>query len=172
MSRRVVWWATVALFLGSIVAANAATQHWGLVRLPPTDLLVTAGTFFAAATFVIRDAIHEQRGRWWAVALIIVGGLLTVLISPALALASAIAFLVSELVDLGVYQQIREYSIPAAVLLSSLIAAPVDTVLFLRIAGFPLTWQAVLGQVIVKTLVAGVVVVILAVSHRRSESHV
>lgn len=135
--------------------------------MPFTGLLVTAGTFFAAATFIIRDALHEQRGRWWVVALIVVGAALSaVTSSTALAVASGIAFLVSELVDLGVYQRVRDRSIPLAVLLSSLVAAPVDTVLFLRVAGFPVTWQAVLGQVLVKTVMAGLVVMVLALPDR------
>jgi uncharacterized PurR-regulated membrane protein YhhQ (DUF165 family) len=37
---------------------------------------------------------------------------------------------------------------------SSVVAAPVDTVLFLYLAGFAVTWQAVLGQFVVKTAMA------------------
>jgi uncharacterized PurR-regulated membrane protein YhhQ (DUF165 family) len=37
---------------------------------------------------------------------------------------------------------------------SSVVSAPVDTVLFLHIAGFGVTWQAVLGQFLVKTAMA------------------
>jgi uncharacterized membrane protein len=40
------------------------------------------------------------------------------------------------------------------VVVSSLVAAPVDTVAFLHLAGFGLSWQAVAGQVLVKTAAA------------------
>jgi uncharacterized PurR-regulated membrane protein YhhQ (DUF165 family) len=84
------------------------------------------------------------------------------LASPAIALASGLAFLVSELVDWAVFTPVAGRSIPLAVLSSSVVSAPVDTVLFLQIAGFPVTWGAVLGQFIVKTVMAVGVAVWLA----------
>jgi len=158
------------LFLASIVAANLMTDRIGLVTLPLLGWMVTAGTFAVAWTFVLRDAVHEAYGRWWSLALIALGCLITWMVTtPGLAAASALAFAASEVVDLGVYQQIRQRSIYAAVVLSSSIAAPVDTILFLQLAGFPLTWQAVAGQVLVKTAMAVVGVTLLALSQRVQE---
>jgi uncharacterized PurR-regulated membrane protein YhhQ (DUF165 family) len=50
----------------------------------------------------------------------------------------------------------RRRTLAGAVLVSSIVSAPVDTVLFLHIAGFGVTWQAVLGQFIVKTAMAAI----------------
>jgi hypothetical protein len=50
-----------------------------------------------------------------------------------------------------VFTPLRDRSLPLAVVVSSLVAAPVDTVLFLQVAGFPVTIAAVAGQVLVKT---------------------
>ena len=138
-------------FIGSIVVANYATSVFGLVPIG-FGLAVTAGTFAAGAALILRDGLQVAAGRKWAVAAVVVGALLSyVLAEPFIAIASGIAFLVSELVDFAVFTPLRERSLPRAVLVSSVVSAPVDTVLFLHIAGFGVTWQAVLGQFIVKT---------------------
>ena len=85
-------------------------------------------------------------------ALIVVAALLSaVTATPTLALASGVAFLVAEVVDWAVFTPLRGRSLPLAVVASSVVAAPVDTVLFLALAGFPVTVQAVAGQFLVKT---------------------
>lgn len=145
--------AAIALsaYIASIVAANWMTATFGLVPIG-FGLAVTAGTFAAGAALIARDAVQVTAGRWVAVGAIVVGAALSWWLStPALALASGIAFLVSELVDLAVFTPLRDRSLAGAVVLSSVASAPVDTVLFLHLAGFPLTWQAIAGQFIVKT---------------------
>ena len=59
------------------------------------------------------------------------------LAGPALAVASAAAFAVSELADLLVYQPLRRRRFLRAVLASDTVGAPLDTVVFLALAGFP-----------------------------------
>lgn len=157
-----------AVYVATIVAANWATNTFGLVPVG-FGLMVTAGTFAAGASLIARDWVQQTARRWWAVpALIVVGALLSAVTStPALALASGLAFLVAELVDWAVFTPLRRRSLPVAVVVSSVVAAPVDTVLFLWLAGFPLTWQAVAGQFLVKTGMALLVAVVLAVRGRR-----
>lgn len=142
-------------YVATVVLANWLTDTFGLVHIG-FGLVVTAGTFAAGASLVARDAVQQTAGRWWVIpVLILLGAALSVVTSnPALALASGLAFLSSELVDWGVYSPLRGRSLPVAVVASSLVAAPVDTVLFLHIAGFPVTPAAVAGQVLVKTAVA------------------
>jgi len=143
-------------YIGTIVAANWMTSTYGLVPIG-FGLAVTAGTFAAGFAHLLRDAVQVTAGRLAALAAILVGCAVSYLISdPFIALASAIAFLVSELVDFGVFTPLRVRSVALAVLVSSVVSAPIDTVLFLHIAGFGVTWQAVLGQFIVKTVLAGI----------------
>ncbi len=148
---------SVGCYIFSIVLANWATSAFGLIPIG-FGLLVTAGTFSAGAALILRDAVQVTAGKRVALAAIIAGcGVSYLLADPFIAIASAVAFLASELVDFAVFTPLRGRSIAAAVLVSSAVSAPADTVLFLHIAGFDVTWQAVLGQVIVKTAMAGVV---------------
>jgi len=168
MSRRAV--ITLVAYIGSIIAANWMTAHFGLVPIG-LSLMVTAGTFAAGFALVARDGVQVAGGRVVVLVAIVIGAILSALTSnAALALASGIAFLVSELVDLGVFTPLRGRSLPLAVLLSSVVSAPVDTVLFLYLAGFAVTWQAVAGQFIVKTVIAGTVATWLTQRRRRDVS--
>lgn len=152
----------LAGYIGTIVAANWMTTTYGLVPIG-FGLAVTAGTFAAGFALILRDAVQVTAGRLAALAAIVIGCAVSYVISdPFIALASAIAFLVSELVDFGVFTPLRARSLALAVLVSSIVSAPIDTVLFLQIAGFGVTWQAVLGQFIVKTALAGIVAAWLA----------
>lgn len=153
---------SLAAYIAAIVAANWATSTLGLVPAG-FGLMVTAGTYAAGAALLLRDAVHESGGWRWVVAAIAVGiGLSYILAAPAIAVASAVAFAASELADWGVFQPIRRRSLARAVLASSVVAAPIDTALFLWLAGFPLTWEAVAGQFIVKTGMAAAAAGIIA----------
>lgn len=149
-------------YITTIVAANWLTTTYGLVPIG-FGLAVTAGTFAAGAALLLRDAVQVTAGKLAVLAAIVAGIAVSYLVAdPFIAVASAVAFAASELVDFAVFTPLRARNLAAAVLVSSVISAPVDTVLFLHIAGFPVTWQAVLGQFVVKTLMAGIVAAWLA----------
>ena len=155
----------LACYIATIILANWMTSRFGLVPVG-FSLMVTAGTFAAGFALIARDWVQVTSGRRIVLAAILAGALLSALTSSRqIALASGIAFLVSELVDLGVFTPLRPRSLPLAVLLSSVVSAPVDTVLFLWLAGFGVTWQAVAGQFLVKTVLA--LIVALWLSWRR-----
>lgn len=145
-------------YIASIVAANVMTNAFGLVTI--VGLTVTAGTFVAGTALILRDAVQETGGKGLLFVGITAGAVLSAVTStPELAVASALAFAASELVDLAIYTPLSRKSVPVAVLASSVIAAPVDTVLFLHLAGFGVTDDAVMGQFVVKTLIAAAVAV-------------
>ncbi len=149
---------TVGAFVSLVVLSNLLTDHFGLVELP-FGLAVTAGTFTAGAVLLARDALSEVASALLVLGAILLGaGVSWVTSSPSLALASAVAFLLAELIDWGVYAPLRRRGWGRAVLTSSLIAAPVDTAIFLYLAGFPLTVGAVTGQTVVKVALAALVV--------------
>jgi uncharacterized PurR-regulated membrane protein YhhQ (DUF165 family) len=72
-----------------------------------------------------------------------------VLAGGRLALASGAAFALSELADLIIYQRLCRHGWILAALASNTVGAPVDTSVFLGLAGFPI-WVAVPGQLWVK----------------------
>lgn len=167
---RAPWKAIIALavYVTAIVSANVLTAHFGLVPVG-FGLVVTAGTYAAGFALLSRDFVQRHAGLRWALVGVAVGiGLSWLLATPALALASAAAFGIGELVDTGLFTVVRRRGFVRAALLSCIVSAPIDTVVFLGIAGFPLTWQSVLGQFIGKVLWATVVPLAIYVMVRRA----
>lgn len=108
---------------------------------------------------------------WRTGVVVVVGAALSfALASPAIALASGTAFLLSELLDLGVYTPLRDSGYLRAAVASNLVGSFVDTVVFLTIAGFPV-WSSVPGQMVAKmtvtALTVGAVVVVRAIPRHR-----
>jgi uncharacterized PurR-regulated membrane protein YhhQ (DUF165 family) len=100
---------------------------------------------------------------------IAVGGLASLLLGDGrIALASAVAFVLAELVDLAVYAPLRRRQWHTAVLASNAAGAVVDTFVFLLIAGFPLTVATVGGQLLVKAVWVSVSFLAVAELLRRS----
>jgi hypothetical protein len=94
-------------YILTIVAANWAIQTFGLVPVG-LGLLAPAGVYFAGIAFTLRDLTQETLGRWWTLAAIGAGALLSLAVSDAaFALASGLAFLLSELADFAVYTPLR-----------------------------------------------------------------
>jgi uncharacterized PurR-regulated membrane protein YhhQ (DUF165 family) len=140
------------VYIAAIVAANVVTQYYGLVPVG-FGLMVTAGTYFAGFALLARDFVHRFAGPWWVLVGIAIGITLSwFLASPALALASAAAFGLAEIADLLVFMWARPRGFIPAAGISNVVSAPIDTVVFLTIAGFPLTWGLFVGQLIGKLL--------------------
>lgn len=147
----------LAVYVAAVVAANVMTSRWGLVPVG-FGLLVTAGTFAAGFALLARDVVQRTGGRVWVIVGIATGGVLSwFLATPALAVASVVAFTVAELVDWAVYSRALSRGFIVAAMTSGVVAAPVDTILFLWVAGFPLTWQTILGQFLGKVVWATLV---------------
>lgn len=140
----------VAAYAGSILLANWLTSNYGLVSVG-FGLVATAGTYAAGLALLLRDGVQRIIGIPGAL-LAMAGGIVlsAVLSDPHVALASAVAFGTAEVVDLLVYTPVSRYGWGRAVLASNAVSAPVDTVVFLAIAGFPITWAAVAGQLVGK----------------------
>jgi hypothetical protein len=95
------------------------------------------------------------------------GAVLTALTSPALAVASTVAFLLAEVLDTAVYTPLRERGWARAALLSGIVGAVVDTFAFLAIAGFAITTQTVGGQLVGKAFWATLLPVLVIVTVRQ-----
>ncbi len=140
-------------YVAAVVLANVVTERLGLVPVG-FGLLVTSGTYAAGFALLARDFIHRLGGRVWALAAIAFGGAISwALSSPALVLASTVAFVSAEMIDLVIYEPLRRANgFFLGALVSNIVSAPIDTFVFLSLAGFPLTAETVVGQYVGKVL--------------------
>ena len=123
-----------ALYIASIVAVN-----WAFIVVPP--LPIPGGAVWPP---VSRDYAQREIGHYILVAMGVGVVLSYFMASPAVAMASATAFLISELVDWAVFSFTgRRFS--QRILLSSLVATPVDSAVFLAMVGF-FSWVGVLAM--------------------------
>lgn len=132
-------------FVATVYGANWALGEFGIVPIG-FGLMAPAGVYFAGLAFGLRDLLHEAAGRqWraWVLSAIAAGAGLAYVIDDAttvpgghlpIAVASAIAFGLSELADLAVYQPLRERHWTAAAVASNLVGAVADSALFLWLA--------------------------------------
>lgn len=155
---------SVLAYLGAIVLANWLVATYGFVPVG-FGLAATAGTYAAGLAFVARDAVQDSAGRGWAVAALAGGALLSWFLStPQLAVASAVAFGLSELADMAVYTPLRRRGYVRAAMASNLVGTVVDTYLFLWLAGFGVAAVVVSGQLVGKAYATlAVVLVVVAV---------
>ena len=160
-----------ASYLAAIVTANVLTEHFGLVPVG-FGLVTTAGTYAAAWVILSRNFAQDAIGRLSVIGLMLIGAALSWwLASPALALASLVAFALSESADMVIYTPLRKRGRSRAVALASTVGAVVDTFVFLSIAGFPIA-QAAPGQLVVKVGMALLAALILRGAHALSSEPV
>lgn len=149
-------------FLLIVIGTNAITVTLGVVEW--FGVAATAGTWLAGFALVARDAVHDRHGPRWVAGCILAGAMISAAFSPALALASAAAFLLSELADFAIYAPLRQRGHIRAAIASNVAGSIVDSLIFLAIAGFPLT--LIWGQVGIK--VATTTVFVLAIGGSRA----
>jgi uncharacterized PurR-regulated membrane protein YhhQ (DUF165 family) len=154
-------------YIATIILANLAITYIGPVPVAP-GLMAPAGVFFAGLALTLRDFTQDRLGRWPVVGAIIAGAALSALLSPALALASGVAFLVSEAVDFTVYTPLRERRWLLAIALSNTVGLIVDSVLFLWLAFGSLDFLA--GQVVGKFYMTVAAVAVLWMVRRKAGS--
>lgn len=164
--RRTLGPLALTAYTAAIAAANWLTAHHGLIPVG-FGLTATAGTYSAGAALMLRNTVQDTLGRWFVIAAIVAGAALSALTSPALALASGAAFGISELADTAVYTPLRRRGWARAVLPASLLGALLDTLLFLTLAGFPVTARGVAGQLAGKTWAVWLPVAAVALARRR-----
>ena len=147
MKQSLVKYAWCLPFVATVWLANWMTDRVGFITVFGWSF--TAGTLAAGLGFGLRDACHEVAGRKAVIAAIISGAIASWWVSPSLAVASGAAFLVSESADLAAYEPLRRRQWGLAVVVSNLLGGLVDTVVFLHLAGFPVS-DAVVGQMVGK----------------------
>lgn len=139
---RVARFGLFVAFVATVYGANWALNRYGMVPIG-FGLMAPAGVYFAGLALGLRDALQECGGRRWVLAAIITGTAASYVVSDAvtlpgghltLALASGIAFGLSELADLAIYSPLRDRSWPGAVAASNAVGAAIDSLVFLPLA--------------------------------------
>lgn len=156
---------TVIGYIATVFAANWAIDRFGAVSVG-FGLVAPAGVYFAGLAFTLRDITQDTLGRSWVVVAIVAGALLSAIVSTQFALASATAFLFSELFDFAVYTPLRERNWIGAVALSNVVGLVTDSVLFLWIAFGSLEFLS--GQIVGKTWMTVIAVAVLLIWRRYS----
>jgi queuosine precursor transporter len=105
--------------------------------------------------FVLRDYAQREIGHKVLLATVLAGIPVWYFAGPGLAIASMVAFALSELTDWAVYSFTKR-PLQNRILLSSMIAVPVDTLAFQHLAGY-LTPAAFVTEVLSKALGVAVV---------------
>ncbi|GGC43438.1 hypothetical protein GCM10011504_22320 [Siccirubricoccus deserti] len=126
-----------------IPAANWLILHVGTVCVPEGPCLIPvapalmapSGVLMVGLALVLRDLVQRRLGLGWAAAAVLGGTVLSGLLAPpALVLASAIAFLLSEAADLAVYTPLQRRGLVLAVAASGVVGLVVDSIAFLWLA--------------------------------------
>ena len=135
-----VW---LAAFTACIPAANWLIGNLGthcardgpcLIPVAP-GITAPSGVLMIGLALVLRDLVQRRLGKYWAIGAIVFGAALSGVFAPAsLVLASAVAFLLSELVDFAIYTPLQRRRLILAVFASSVVGLVVDSVVFLQLA--------------------------------------
>jgi uncharacterized PurR-regulated membrane protein YhhQ (DUF165 family) len=154
----------MAALIAAMVIIVASANY--LVQFPVNDWL-TWGALTYPVSYFITDLTNRFYGKERARQVVFVGFVLAViasawLASPRIALASGTAFLVSQLMDVAIFDRLRGARWWQAPLISSTLGSLVDTVLFFALAfqGTDVPWVTLaIGDYGVKVAIA---VVLLA----------
>jgi len=145
---RTIGAAAAAAFIATIILANWLVTHVGIINIG-FGLMAPAGVLVVGVAFTLRDIVQRTLGPVFVIGAILVGAALSVIVSPAFALASGAAFLFSELSDLAVYTPLMRRTWIGAVALSNTVGLVVDSVLFLWLSPLPVA-GLLAGQIVGK----------------------
>lgn len=141
--RRAEGLAALVAFVLTIPLANWMIGHLGTVCVPDGPCLIPvapgltapSGVIMAGLALILRDLVQRRLGIAAGIGALLAGSALSAALAPpSLVLASAAAFLLSELADLVVYTPLQRRRFVLAVLLSSAIGLVVDSAVFLQLA--------------------------------------
>lgn len=159
----------LTLYIGTIWLANYLVVHVGLVSVG-FGLVAPAGVYCAGAALVLRNVVQRLLGRPVSLLAILVGAGLSYWISPALATASAAAFLFSETADFAVYSPLARKGWTVAATCGAVVGAAVDSAIFLQLAFHDLTfWR---GQFVGKMEMALLAIAAWALAERLGARHI
>lgn len=154
-----------SLYLLLIAVSNLLTAKFSPMVLAGGLLIVPVGSLFAGAVFILRDIVQLRHGKRKTYTTILLAASISAVLSVALgdtahvAVASVVAFFVSEAADTEIFSRLRR-SLAARILLSGIVGGCLDSAVFVILGLSPLganmlPWAAVpfavFGQVLTKT---------------------
>ena len=165
------------LFLSFLMGAVVLSSNY-LVQFPikyyGLEEILTYGAFSYPIAFLITDLANRSYGKLVAKKIVYIGFAIGIsftlifstnfadLISVRIAIGSGTAFLVAQLLDVQIFDQLRKKKWFIAPLTSSLIGSTIDTFLFFSISFYAtgIPWVTLsLGDLAVKILVALVMLI-------------
>jgi hypothetical protein len=135
--------AFLVLFCLTVPAANWLIGHVGTECAPngpcvipvAPGLFAPSGVLMVGAALVLRDLVQRRFGAGIGICAILMGAAISGLLAPpALVIASATAFLISETVDFAVYTPLARKHFVTAVTVSGFFGLLVDSAVFLWLA--------------------------------------
>lgn len=118
----------VWVYIGSIVLLN---MLWSYVPAISTPIgIFDLNAIFAGTVFVTRDYMQRSVGHYSIAAMAVATAVSFLMADPFVAVASALAFASSEIVDWALYT-ITRVEFHKRVLISSIASTPIDSVVFL-----------------------------------------
>lgn len=130
------------IYVALAILANWLASRY-IVTIPFTGGLVApAGVFCIGGVLVLRDWFQQLTSLWRSLALVYIAGIASYLAGVAfgwtslqkIAVASLVAFTVSETLEAAVFTPLRNRSLTAGVAASSIVGNAVDSWLFLTLA--------------------------------------
>ena len=159
---------TLSFLMGLVVLSSNYLVQFPVKYYGLQDIL-TYGAFTYPIAFLITDLANRSYGKQIARKIVYLGFVVGIsftlffstnfsdLISVRIAIGSGTAFIIAQLLDVQVFDQLRQKKWYVAPLTSSLIGSTVDTFLFFSISfyGTGIPWVTLsLGDLVVKMFVA------------------
>jgi uncharacterized PurR-regulated membrane protein YhhQ (DUF165 family) len=166
----------LVLFGLTIPAANWLIGNVGTLCVPKgpclipvaPGILAPSGVLMIGVALVLRDLVQRRLGIGVSALAVLAGAAISALLAPpALVVASAVAFLLSEFADLAVYTPLARRRLVTAVVASSLVGLVVDSMVFLWLAFGSLEFLP--GQIIGKAWMVLASIPLIAWLRRRDE---
>lgn len=138
-----------AAYIALIAAVNYGFSVVPLVQMPTGEMWPPL-SLAVGLVFVVRDFAQREIGHRVLLAMLSGAALSWWMASPRVAIASGLAFLVSEVADWAIYTWLRR-PLSERIVWSSLVSTPIDSAVFLALIGH-LSVSGVLAMVVSKML--------------------
>lgn len=155
------------LYLLAIPTTNWLFAYIGVMKIPFTEYVFHPLAFLVGFWLVLRDFAHRELGDRLIFVPVAVGVVLSFMTSdPRIAMASAIAFLVSEIADYSIFKWYRK-PLRHRIVASSAASVPIDSVIFSGIAFGIASINPVTFVIMLAAKMSGAIVVAMAMRRDR-----